>query len=142
MFSTRERAPALELLADPAYETANKEFREALDDYRTGDLGDSLTKCGSAFESVLKILIARKGWPCQENDTAATLIRTVLANTTLDGYFESLLMIVPTLRNRLSSSHGAGTSSRTVSRHRVRYALNATAAAILLLVDEAEEGER
>jgi hypothetical protein len=46
-------------------------------------------------------------------------------------------MIVATLRNRLSKAHGAGVQIRNVPRHLAAYALNSTAAAILLLVAEA-----
>ena len=51
--------PALTVLADPAYRAANDEFRKALEDLR-GDFEDCLVKCGSGFESVLKVL-------CQKN---------------------------------------------------------------------------
>lgn len=131
--------PALTLLQRPAFKTANVEYLEALEDYRKGDFGDSLAKCGSCFESVLKILCDRKGWPYRQTDTASSLVRTVLDNTSLDNYFEPVLMIVATLRNRLSKSHGAGPSMRKVPRHLARYALHASAAAILLLLEESGE---
>jgi len=131
--------PALKLLQRPEFKSANIEFLEALEDYRKDDFGDCLTKCGSAFESVMKILCARKGWPYSQTDPASTLVKTVLGNTSLDSYFESTLMIIATLRNRLSKAHGAGTGSRNIPRHLARYALNATASAILLLMEEAGE---
>jgi len=131
--------PVLQLLQRPAYKSANKEYLDALEDYRKGDLGDSLTKCGSSFESFLKVLCDRKGWPYKSTDTAASLVKTVLAKGTLDSYFEQLLMIIATLRNRLSTSHGAGTGVRKVPRHVAMYALNATASAMLLLAAEAGE---
>ena len=127
------------MLADPAYQSANLEFRDALEEYRKGDYGDCLTKCGSAFESIMKVICDRKGWPYNSNDTAGPLIKVILANTNLDSYFESSLLIVATLRNRLSTSHGAGTGTRQPSRHLARYAINATASNILLIADEAGE---
>ncbi len=96
--------PALAALADPAYNSANLEFRDALEDYRKGDYGDCLTKCGSAFERY---------------------------------FFEQPLVLIATLRNRLSKSHGAGPGSRNAKRHVAEYAINSTAAAILLLIHEA-----
>lgn len=131
--------PSLELLQHSDFSNANAEFLEALEDYRKEDYGDCLTKCGSSFESVLKVLCERKGWRYNPEDTAKPLIRTMLDNTQLESYFESLLMIVATLRNKLSKSHGAGTTQRTVPRHIARYAINATASAILLIVEEAGE---
>jgi hypothetical protein len=130
--------PALKLLANPRFKSANQEFLEALEDYRTGDFGNCLVKCGSAFESVMKIICNDNGWPYTQNDTAATLIKTVIDNTNLDSYFEQPLTLVATLRNKLSKAHGAGTRPKNVPQHLAKYSLNATASAIILLVDEAK----
>ncbi len=130
--------PALELLRGSEFEAANREFREALEDFRKADYGDCLTKCGSAFESVLKIICARNEWPYSETDTASPLLKTVIANSRLESFFEQPLFLVATIRNKLSKSHGAGSMSRDVSEAKAEYAINATAAAILLLVKEAE----
>jgi hypothetical protein len=131
--------PALTLLQRPHFQNANKEYLAALEDYRKEDYGDCLTKCGSAFESVLKVICARKRWSYKETDNASTLIKTVLSNTKLDNYFESLLMIVATLRNKMSSAHGAGTTAKERARHLALYALNATGSAILLVAQETGE---
>jgi hypothetical protein len=128
--------PALTLLQQPHFLNANKEYLAALEDYRKGDLNDCIVKCCSAFESVLKVICDRKGWSYKQTDTASTLVKTVLSNTALDSYFESLLLIIATLRNRLSSAHGAGTIAKQPSRQVAQYALNATASAVVLLVQE------
>ena len=129
--------PALHLLSDPAFSSANAEFLMALEDYRKGDLGDCVAKCGSAFESVLKIICEKKRWPYQQTDTAARLLATVLSRTTLDPFFEQPLLLIATIRNRRSTAHGAGVQPKSVSPQVARFALNATATAILLLVEEA-----
>lgn len=128
--------PAIHLLADKGFTSANKEFLDALGDYRKGRYGDCLTKCGSAFESTMKLICRRRGWPYQETDTAAPLLKLILSRSTLDAYFEQPLLIIATLRNRLSSSHGGGAQPRSVPPQRARFALAATATAILLLVEE------
>lgn len=125
--------PALSILAGAKYSAANAEFLEALEDYRQGDFGDCLTKCGSAFESVMKVMCHERNWPHRQEDTAATLLRTVIGRTELDPFMEQPLIVIATLRNRLSKSHGAGTKERQVSRELAQYAINATAAAVLLL---------
>jgi len=135
---THAIAPTLTLLSERRYSSANAEFLEALQDYRKGDLGDCLTKCGSAFESTLKIICAKKHWAYKEEDTAATLLRTVFEQGRLDSFLEQPLLIVATLRNRLSKSHGAGTAVRKPGPAKAEYAINATAAAILLLVKECD----
>ena len=51
-------------------------------------------------------------------------------------HFEQPLLNIATLRNKLSNAHGAGVQHRRVPQHVAKYAINATAAAILLLVEE------
>ncbi len=129
--------PALTLLRDKQFTSANKEFLEALEDYRKSDYGDCLTKCGSAFESTMKIICDRKGWPYSQDDSARTLLLTVLRGSQLEqNHFEQPLLNIATLRNKLSKAHGAGTQQRTIPQHVAKYAINATAAALLLLVEE------
>lgn len=128
--------PALNLLSEPKYKTANQEYLEALEDYRKGDYGDCLTKCGSAFESVMKIICDSKGWQYKQTDTASTLLTTIINKSGLESFFEQPLIIIATLRNRLSKSHGAGVAPKEVTQNYARYALNATAAAIVFLVNE------
>ncbi|HEX9665608.1 MAG TPA: hypothetical protein VGA95_03525 [Thermodesulfobacteriota bacterium] len=139
LIHTQVIVPTLEFLQRGHFRLANDEFLDALQDYRKGDYGDCLTKCGSAFESVLKILCDRKGWLYKQTDNVSTLVKIFLDNTQLESYFEQLLMIVPTLRNRLSKSHGAGTVSKKVPQHIAQFAINSTASAILLMVYEAGE---
>jgi len=128
--------PALTLLGSEEFKSANQEFLEALEDFRKGDFGDSLTKCGSAFESTMKMICDRKGWPYRQADTSATLLKTILPRSSLESYFEQPLLIIATLRNRLSKSHGAGVQKRATPEHIAQFAINATASAILLLIQE------
>ena len=128
--------PTLVLLTHPTFSEANKEFLEALDHYRMVEYADCLSKCGSSFESVMKVICHRKSWPYKQTDTASTLLGTILPRTNLDRFFKEPLTLIATMRNRLSSSHGAGTQQRVVSKQVAHYAINATASAILLLVEE------
>ena len=126
--------PALELLANPAFSSANREFLEALSDYRKKDYGDCVVKCGSAFESVMKIICKQKDWPV--NGEAAKLLNTVLRKTELPPFLKQPLILIATIRNELGSAHGAGTQPRRVTQHLARYTINLTASAIVLLVEE------
>lgn len=129
--------PALTILSEKQLASANKEFLEALEDYRKGDYGDCLTKCGSSFESTMKIICDRKGWPYKQTDTAALLLRQVISNSNLDAnIFEQTLINIATLRNKLSKSHGSGIQQRKIPQHIAKYAINATASAILLIAEE------
>lgn len=128
--------PALRLLYEPKYKTANQEYLEALEDYRKGDYGDCLTKCGSAFESVMKIICETKKWRYKQTDTASVLLTTIINNSELESFFEQPLIIIATLRNRLSTAHGAGIVPKEVTQNYARFALNSTAAAIVFLINE------
>lgn len=129
--------PALILLRDNQFTSANQEFLDALADFRKGDYRDCLAKCGSAFESTMKIICDRKGWGCSQNDTASRLLNVIFQNSGLEpSLFEQPLINIATLRNKLSIAHGAGTQQRNIPQHLAKYAINATAAAILLLVEE------
>ncbi len=47
-------------------------------------------------------------------------------------------MLIAVLRNKWSSAHGSGVNAQPVPEHFARYALNATASAILLIVEATE----
>ena len=113
-----------------------QEYLEALEDYRKGDYGDCLTKCGSAFESIMKIICDSKKWQYKQTDTASALLSTIINKSGLESYLEQPLIIIATLRNRLSKSHGAGVAPKEVTQNYAKYALNSTAAAIVFLVNE------
>ena len=127
--------PTLTLLRQPEFQLANKEFLEALADFRNGDYADCVVKCGSSLESVMKIICNRNGWAYKECDTASVLLNNIRPRTTLEPFFDQPIILIATIRNRLSSAHGAGTQSRAVSKPVANYVINSTASAILLLVE-------
>lgn len=129
-------APVLALLKDPRFKSANHEFLEALNDYRKGDYGDCLTKCGSSLESAMKIICNIKDWTFQESQTAGPLLKVIIDNSGIHPFFEQPLLIIATIRNRLSKSHGAGIEPRVASPTVAQYAVNMTASAIVFLVSE------
>ena len=131
--------PTLALLSHPIFASANGEFLDALKDFRSGDYRDCVAKCGSSLESVMKVICDRKGWPYQQNDTTGPLLKHILPQTALGSYFEQPIMLIATIRNRLSTAHGAGTQQKTVPRHVANYVINSTAATILLLVGETND---
>ena len=69
---------------------------------------DCVAKCGSAFESVLKVLCQKNHIGFDPNkDVAARLLDRLLPHSTLDvATFKKPLLAVARMRNRLSSSHG------------------------------------
>jgi len=129
--------PALLLLRQPAFLNANAEFMAALEDFRHGKFGDCVTKCNSCYESVMKVICGQKGFGYAQGDTTSKLIRIIMQKTEMDAFWEQPLMTVGTLRNKLSTSHGAGESPKVVPEHVAKYTLNMTASAIIFLNDQA-----
>jgi hypothetical protein len=127
--------PALILLTNKKYSSANTEFLGALVDFRNKDYGDCLTKCGSAIESTLKLVCDSRGWGYNQKDTAATLIKIVVTNSDLDSFFQQQLLCVPLIRNNFSTAHGAGIIQRKPPEYIAKFAINSTAAAILFVVE-------
>ncbi|QVM93151.1 hypothetical protein JYG34_09110 [Pseudomonas entomophila] len=129
--------PALKLLRQPAFLNANSEFMAALEDFRHGKFGDCVTKCNSSYESVMKVICGQKGFGYSQGDTTSKLIRTIMEKTAMESFWEQPLMTVGTLRNKLSTSHGAGELQKVVPEHVAKYTLNMTASAIIFLHDQA-----
>jgi len=133
--------PVLLLLSDNKYHAAREEYLEALVDFKNKDYGNCLVKCGSALESVLKIICCQNMWAYNQDDTAKNLIKVFIEHKKLAPFFEQYLMIIATLRNKLSKAHGAGVEKRKVPEHYAKFSLNTTASIILFLVDESNSKE-
>ena len=129
--------PSLALLRKPDLLNANTEFMEALEDYRKRRYKDCITKCNSSIESVMKVICSKNNYSFTSNDTSGKLLKLILTNSSLDNFWEQPLILVSTIRNRLSSSHGAGLENKDVPPHIAKFTINATAAIILFLHDEA-----
>jgi hypothetical protein len=128
--------PALQLLSGKTFKTANEEYLRAHKHFRKAEFDDCLTECCKAFESTIKIVCTQNGWSYKDTDAAQALVRTYMHNTRLPPFFETLLLVIATLRNKFDA-HGQGTQQVAVPEHLAKYSLHATAAAIVLLVDAA-----
>lgn len=135
--------PALHLLSDRLFSTANSEFLAAHGAYRRGDFEMCIVGCGKSFESVLKIIGANLGWQIKETDPAKKLLDAAYAADFIPPYmqaeFSGLRSIleggVPVVRNQ-RGGHGQGNSARTVPKHLASFQLNQTASAIVFLVEQ------
>jgi len=134
-------APALTALAAPHFAVPNTEFRDALEHYRRGRHNACLTSCGSALESVLKVICDRKGWAYNSNDTLSPLLEVAIPRLGLEPAFKEKFKLIGTIRNTLSSSHGGGKTQRTPERYLSQYMITATAGITVLLVTVAEGGK-
>lgn len=132
--------PALALLADNQYASAEREFLAAHAAYRAKDYETCLVECNKAFESVLKIIGGKRGWGIGPTDTAKKMLDAAYAagfiDPALQAEFTALRSLlegaVPTMRNKMAG-HGAGAVTRTVPPHFASLQLHQTAALILFL---------
>lgn len=134
--------PALKLLAQRHYAGAQEEFLKAHEHYRKGNEKEALSECLKAFESVMKAICEKRGWPYKDDATAKPLIKVCFDNGLIPPYWEShysslrslLESSVPTGRNK-SAGHGQGTKPVSVPNHLVAYMLHMTASAIVFLAE-------
>ena len=139
--------PAMSFLFDPIYKGANEEFLKAHEHYRKGRSKECLNECLKAFESCLKTICKKRGWPYDDKKaTAKDLIQIVFDNGLIPSFMQShfsalkstLESGLPTVRNR-QSGHGQGSTQVIVPEYIAAYALHLTASNILLLANADEE---
>jgi HEPN domain-containing protein len=132
--------PAIQLLAHPAFEGAQAEFLTAHRLYRDGDFPQAIVEAGKAFESVLKAACSLKGWEFAKSDRAPELLKIIRQQGLWPEYFDksidqllaTLNSALPQLRNN-AGAHGQGAIVTATPRAYVEYALNLSAAKILLI---------
>jgi hypothetical protein len=135
--------PALTLLRDQRFAAAEQEYRDAHEAYRHGKLEDCIVACGKAFESVLKVIAAKRSWLIKDTDPASRLIQAAVDAGFLASYSQASLnhlkglmeSSTPTVRNK-QGGHGAGTTPRAVPNHLAAFQLHQTAAVIIFLVEQ------
>ena len=135
--------PTLQLLRNPRFAGADKEYREAHDAFRHGRLEDCIVNCGKALESVLKVIGGARVWKIKDNDPASKLIRAAVeagflpqhSETSLNHLHGLIESSTPTVRNKMGG-HGAGAKPRTIPTHLAGFQLHQTAAVILFLAEQ------
>ena len=133
--------PALTVIANKTFRNAEQEFLSAHEHYREQRYEECLTDALKAFETTMKIICHERKWKYNENDTAKTLINTVLQNglvpASLQTQFHSLNQLMesgtPTTRNKMGG-HGMGVEVRVLPDYLAAYGLQTAAANISLLV--------
>lgn len=134
--------PVLGLLRGNEFKGANEEFLSAHEHYRHGRNKDALVHALKAFESTMKTICKKRGWPYEEAATAKALTNICISEGLLPSYLEAqfgalrsvLESGVPTIRNK-QGAHGQGANLIEVPDFLARYALNLTASNVLFLVE-------
>lgn len=138
--------PTLQLLDDPIYAGAEVEFLSAHEHYRHSRYPESINESLKAFESVMKVICAKRHWAYNQTDTAKKLIDVCIQNglvpSALLSQFSSLRSAlesgVPVVRNRMSG-HGQGTQPVTITESLAAYVLHLAGANILFLAKAEKE---
>ena len=133
--------PALYFLGAKGFEGANEEFLNAQKKYRESDYKSSLVESAKPFESVLKIILRKRGQEINERDTAARLLDKLFGMNLLPSYLQAQIAALRTgleggvakIRNK-EAAHGQGEEIRDVPQYLAAYGLHQTASAILLIV--------
>jgi hypothetical protein len=144
LIHTAAVVPALTVLRAPEFKNAQEEFLSAYEHYRHGKHEEALVDCCKSFESTMKVICNKRGWPFDPNkSTASELIKTCLDNGLIPAYWEThftglrtmLTSGIPTARNR-QGGHGAGTvANNEPPSQLVSYVLHLTASTILFLAE-------
>ena len=151
--------PALRLLNQNGYEGAEKEFLNAHEAYRHGDISFAITECHKSFESTMRSIIHKRGWKYDNNEhatekseeklrvkaNASRLIQICFDNNLLPEYFQSqisslkslLESSIPTIRNK-NGGHGDGVEAKEIPASLASYMLHMTASTILFLINSEE----
>jgi hypothetical protein len=133
--------PALQLLHQPGYEGPLEEFHSGYEHYRAGKTKEALTDALKAFESTMKVIAKKRGWPHDPGATANPLVKLMLDNGLIpafwQGHMSGLRQVlesgIPTARNR-KGGHGQGATPERVPDELAGYVLHMTAATIVFLV--------
>ena len=128
--------PALSILQQPHFLSADQEYRDALDEFRIGHYDDCLTKCNCAIESVMKVICKKSGWSYPKNSGTSRLLDIMTSKSVLDNGFKEALKLIANLRNEVA--HGGGDEVRRTEKSVAQFALTLSAAAIILLVEKSE----
>lgn len=148
--------PALRLLNQKDYKGAEAEFLKAHEAYRKGENATAILECNNAFESVMKVIIHKQGWPYDsaENATdsserkaktkasASGLIKICFENKLFPDYLQSQLTSlrtllessIPTIRNK-NGPHGVGLQTIDIPTSLASFTLHMTASTILFLIE-------
>ena len=132
--------PALSILNDQIFSSANKSFMTAHGLYRDGTYSSCIVEANRAFESLLKAICDKERWPYENKNRLKDLViavknRGLFANEfekSMDSFVNMLNTCLPSVRNN-SGAHGEGQAAEPVTSRTARYALNMAAANILFL---------
>jgi hypothetical protein len=136
--------PLLAAMTAKPYIPALSEFHSAHEHYRHKRYKECLNDCLKAFESTMKAICAKRGWPVDSTATAKTLVQTLFDNSFFPAYLQTQMSALrtllesgtPTIRNK-NSGHGQGITITNVPEELASYCIHLTATNLLFIVSRA-----
>lgn len=136
--------PLLAAMAAKPFVPALSEFQSAHEHYRHKRYKECLNDCLKAFESTMKAVCAKRGWPVDPKATASPLVQALFDNQFFPAYLQTQMSALrtllesgtPTIRNK-NSGHGQGTSIIEVPESLASYCIHMTATNLLFIVARA-----
>jgi hypothetical protein len=100
--------PALVVLSDPVFATANGEMLRAHEHFRANRSEEAITAAAQAFESVFKTICTRKKWAYdKDRHTLKDLVSICRDKKLFQGFYAPIFENVGTIRNKMGG-HGGG----------------------------------
>ncbi|KRP89533.1 hypothetical protein AOQ72_00125 [Bradyrhizobium yuanmingense] len=135
--------PALTVLRGKDFKNAQDEFLSAYEHFRHGKKQEALVDCYKCFESTMKVICTKRGWPFDPRAAAKDLVNVCFSNGLIPAYWQThfnglrsvLESAISTPRNR-QAGHGAGAGAAPeVPDELVSYVLHMTAGTVLFLAE-------
>lgn len=150
--------PSLQYLSQAEYEGANEELLQAFADFKENQFKNAIINANKAFESTLKIIIAKNKWQpikfiprskrkpnaeLQKTDlqkaVASDLIETLTQNIKVESFHKNALIGLSSSLQSLASlrntvGHGQGAVINEVDIRRCEFAIHTAATNILFLI--------
>ena len=114
-FSSVQRTalePALELLADPAYEGPNRDFLKALERQRHGDYDGVLTSCAATLEGAIKTAAQVNGWKIRGKGLGTVFQSFCSKSKSIPNDLKSVVNFLHERRSKEGDAHGHTKKSR------------------------------
>jgi hypothetical protein len=130
--------PALAVLRDQRFATANGELLDAFEQVRKGYYPAAITSCGKAFESVLKTICAVRGWAYDpDKDTCAKLVGICKDQGLFFPFYAPILEGVGIVRNKIGAHGGGPKPAYVAAREHAEHMIAIACAHIDFLVRQA-----
>ena len=128
------------LLNDIQFKNVDDEYRKAYEELKKGNYEGVLVEANKAFESTMKIICNLKEYGLPKSHNASGLIAHLRKNNFIENFqdekFNGLAKTLqsPAIIRNNQGGHGQGSETRELSSIYAEYALQVTAASILLLI--------